>query len=88
MLTFDGEPAFPDGEPGVPSGSQEYPSTLEKRHLPPENRRVIDGRILVGRLKETLLADAGLLIGLSEGYKGSVILDDLDDDDLYWYTIL
>ena len=31
----------------------------------------------MGRLKETLLADAGLLIGLSEGYKGSVILDDL-----------
>ena len=27
MLTFDGEPGFPDGEPGVPSGSQEYPST-------------------------------------------------------------
>ena len=31
----------------------------------------------MGRLKETLLADAGLLMGLSEGDKGSVILDDL-----------
>ena len=28
-------------------------------------------------LSETLLAEAGLLIGLSEGDKGSVILDDL-----------
>ena len=31
----------------------------------------------MGRLKETLLAETGLLIGLSEGYKASVILDDL-----------
>ena len=40
---------------------------LEKRHFPPENRRVSDGRVLLRRLKETLLARAGLLIGLSEG---------------------
>ena len=32
MLTFDGEPGFPDGEPGVPSGSQEYPSTSSQSH--------------------------------------------------------
>ena len=31
----------------------------------------------MGRLKETLLAKAGLLIGLSEGDEWSVILDDL-----------
>jgi len=50
---------------------------LEKHHFPPEDRRVSDGRVLLRRLKETLLAKAGLLIGLSEGDEWSVILDDL-----------
>ena len=50
---------------------------LEKRHLPPENRRVSDGRILLGRLKETLLAGASLLVGLPETHEVCVILDDL-----------
>ena len=50
---------------------------LEKRHLPPENRRVSDGRVLLRRLKETLLAGASLLVGLPETHKVCVILDDL-----------
>ena len=33
--------------------------------------------LLLRRLKETLLSEACLLIGLTEGDKGSVILDDL-----------
>ena len=54
---------------------------LEKRYLPHENRRVSDGRVLLGklchRLKETLLAGASLLVGLPEPHKVCVILDDL-----------
>ena len=59
------------------SGLSAFILGLEKRHFPPENRRVSDGRVLLRRLKETLLAEAGLLIGLSEGDEWSVILDDL-----------
>ena len=59
------------------SGLSAFLLGLEKHHFPPEDRRVSDGRVLLRRLKETLLAEAGLLIGLSEGDKGSVILDDL-----------
>ena len=59
------------------SGLSAFVLGLEKRHFPPENRRVSDGRVLLRRLKETLLAEAGVLIGMSEGDKGSVILDDL-----------
>ena len=50
---------------------------LEKCHLPLENRRVSDGRVFLGRLKETLLAGASLLVGLPEPNKLCVILDDL-----------
>ena len=53
---------------------------LEKRHLPPENRRVSDGRVLLGRLKETLLAGASLLICLTEEHEGGEIADDLTRD--------
>ena len=37
---------------------------LKKQHFPPENRLVSEGRVLLGRLKETLLSEACLLIGL------------------------
>ena len=50
---------------------------LEKQHFPPENRLVSEGRVLLRRLKETLLSEAGLLIGLTEGDEGRVIVDDL-----------
>ena len=50
---------------------------LEKQHFPPENRLVSEGRVLLRRLKETLLSEACLLIGLPEGNEGCVILDDL-----------
>ena len=47
---------------------------LEKRHLFPENRRVSDGRTLLGRLKETLLAGASLLVGMTEMHEvGTVV---------------
>ena len=50
---------------------------LEKQHFPPENRLVSEGRVLLRRLKETLLSETCVLIGLTEGDEGRVILDDL-----------
>ena len=50
---------------------------LEHQHLLPENRVVIEGKIFLRGLKEALLSEACLLIGLTEGNEGCVILDEL-----------
>ena len=42
-----------------------------------EHGEKTNGRVLLGRLKETLLAGASLLVGLPEPHKVCVILDDL-----------